>query len=315
MANATVSRLGQADGNGDALALFLKKFAGEVLTAFAETNVAMSRHMVRSIDSGKSAQFPATWKGTASYHTPGEELVGSAVKHNERVISIDDLLVADRFIANIDEAMNHYDVRSIYSRDVGMALAKTFDQNVLRVMVLAARAAATVSGGNGGTRVVEGDFLTDASELEGGAFDAATALDEKDVPENDRYLFLSPATYYLLVNSSSKAIHSDYNPSPNGGFAQGKVFRLAGMEIVKTNNLPSTDLSSGPSAYQGDFTTVAGIAAQKGAVGTVKLIDLAVESEYDIRRQGTLVVGKYALGHGILRPECAVELTTDASAS
>lgn len=57
MANATVSRLGMLDGAGDDLALFLKMYAGEVLTAFAETNVALSRSMVRSIKSGKSAQF------------------------------------------------------------------------------------------------------------------------------------------------------------------------------------------------------------------------------------------------------------------
>jgi hypothetical protein len=37
-------------------------------------------------------------------------------------------------------------------------------------------------------------------------------------------------------------------------------------------------------------------------------MDLAAESEYDIRRQGTLMVAKYAVGHGILRPEAAVEL-------
>jgi hypothetical protein len=47
---------------------------------------------------------------------------------------------------------------------------------------------------------------------------------------------------------------------------------------------------------------------QKTAVGTVKLMDLAMESAYDIRRQGTLFVAKYAMGHGVLRPECSVEL-------
>jgi len=35
-----------------------------------------------------------------------------------------------------------------------------------------------------------------------------------------------------------------------------------------------------------------------------------MESEYDIRRQGTLMVGKLAYGHGILRPEAAVEIKT-----
>ena len=37
-------------------------------------------------------------------------------------------------------------------------------------------------------------------------------------------------------------------------------------------------------------------------------MDLAIESEYDIRRQGTLMVAKYALGSAVLRPESAVEI-------
>ena len=52
------------------------------------------------------------------------------------------------------------------------------------------------------------------------------------------------------------------------------------------------------------------IIAHTSAVGTVKLMDLAVESEYDIRRQGTLMVAKYAVGHGALRPEAAVQIQT-----
>jgi hypothetical protein len=69
-------------------------------------------------------------------------------------------------------------------------------------------------------------------------------------------------------------------------------------------------VASGPTAYQGTFTTVAGLVMHKSAVGTVKLIDLGMEMAYDIRRQGTLIVGKYAVGHGILRPESAVEIKT-----
>jgi hypothetical protein len=82
------------------------------------------------------------------------------------------------------------------------------------------------------------------------------------------------------------------------------------MRIVKTNNLPQSNVATGPAAYQGDFTNTAALAMHRSAVGTVKLIDLAVEMAYDIRRQGTLVVAKYAVGHGILRPESAVEVKT-----
>lgn len=304
------SRFGQVNQAGDPLALFLKMFGGEVLTAFSETNVALGRHMVRSIASGKSASFPASWKGDAAYHTPGKELLGSTLGHNERIISIDDLLVADRAIASIDEAMNHYDVRSIYSRDIGMALARRFDKNVLAVIGLTARASATVTGANGGSVITDANSKTVAANLEADVFAAIQALDEKDVPENDRYVFLKPQQYYLLVSTSTRVINRDYNPTPNGGYAIGKVRELAGAEIVKTNNLPSTNITTGPGAYQGNFSTTAALVAQKGAAGTVKLIDLAVEQEYSVRHQSTLLVGKYALGHGILRPECGVEIKT-----
>lgn len=55
MANITPSRLGQQNAAGDALALFLKVFSGEILKAFKEVNVALERSMVRTITSGKSA--------------------------------------------------------------------------------------------------------------------------------------------------------------------------------------------------------------------------------------------------------------------
>ena len=47
---------------------------------------------------------------------------------------------------------------------------------------------------------------------------------------------------------------------------------------------------------------VRGLVMSKDAVATVKLMDLGVESEYQINRQGTLMVAKYAMGHNILRP-------------
>jgi hypothetical protein len=50
---------------------------------------------------------------------------------------------------------------------------------------------------------------------------------------------------------------------------------------------------------------------QKQAIGTVKLMDLAVEQttgDFNIMYQGTLMAAKYAMGHGVLRPDCAVEI-------
>ena len=313
MSAANVSFIGQINSAGDKKAIFLKVFSGEVLVSFEETTQFMPRSMVRNIANGKSAQFPASGKSSASYHTPGVELTGQALNHAERVISIDDMLISDHFLSLIDEAMNHYEVRQIYSKQMGEALAVTADQNIAQVFALAAKAAATVTGLSGGSEIDSANMPTSGSELLIGAYGAAEALDEKDVPQggfpngpsSDRNMFVAPANYYDLVQNTA-GIDRDFGGE--GSIAAGTIFRVAGFNIVKTNNLPTTNIVTGPSAYQGDFTKLVAVCAHASAVGTVKLLDLRTEMGYDIRRQGTLLVAKYAVGHGILRPEAAVNL-------
>ncbi|WP_265660763.1 phage capsid protein [Stutzerimonas stutzeri] len=314
MADAIVSRLGQINGSGAVDALFLKVFAGEVLTSFEKTNVMMGKHQVRTIANGKSAQFPVMGRASAYYHTPGQEILGGTLKHAEKIITIDELLIAPTFIANIDEAKNHYDVRSVYTREMGAKLANTMDKHILQTGVLAARTAKTINDPDqfGGTTINNvvadnGDALADAM------FEAARILDEKDVPADERYLFVRPAQFYALAKST-KVLNRDWGGE--GSYAGGNVIRVAGITIVKTNNLPNTVVAAGSldagtgDKYAGDFSKTVGLVMHPSAIGTVKLLDLGMESEYQISRQGTLMVAKYAVGHGVLRPEAAVELST-----
>lgn len=319
MSSATPSRLGAINSGADGtfandFALMLKVFAGEIIHAFDEKNVMLPLTMVRTISSGKSAQFPVTWKATAAYHVPGAEILGSnQINQNEKVINIDAVLLANAFIAKIDEAMNHYDLRAEYAKQLAASLSKKLDQNLLKLAILAARASASVTGGNAGSVLTAAGYGTTADTLAQGILDAAQALDEKDVPEDERYCVLSPAKYNLLV-TSTKAINRDWNEGvQNGNFASGKVFKIAGVNIVKSNHLPTgveAAVDGEENTYSGTFTTTVGVVFHKSAVGTVKLMDLQTENAYDIRRQGTLFIAKYAMGHGILRPEAAVELKT-----
>lgn len=315
MSNAIVSRLGQINGAGATDALFLKVFAGEVLTSFEKTNVMMDKHQVRTISNGKSAQFPVMGRGSAYYHTPGDFIAGGKLKAAERTITIDELLIAPAFIANIDEAKNHYDVRSVYSKELGAKLANTMDKHVLQTAVLAARATKTIDDADqfGGTQLTlgaagdenSGDALAEAM------FEAARIFDEKEVPADQRFFFVRPAQFYALARST-KVLNRDWGGE--GSYAAGNVIRVAGVTIVKTNNLPSANVAAGSleagtgDKYAGDFSKTVALAMHPSAVGTVKLLDLGMESEYQINRQGTLMVAKYAVGHGILRPEAALEV-------
>jgi len=142
-------------------------------------------------------------------------------------------------------------------------------------------------------------------------FEAARILDEKDVPDEDRVLYVRPAEFYAMARST-KILNRDWGGESS--YAGGNVIRVANITIVKTNNLPSTNVASGSveagtgDKYAGDFSGTVGLIMHPSAVGTVKLLDLGMESEYQILRQGTLMVAKYAIGHGVLRPEAAIEL-------
>jgi hypothetical protein len=350
MANSDTSpsRVGLVEGGSDNQALFLKKFSGEILTTFEEKNIMKPLHTIRTIQNGKSAQFPVTGVATASYHTPGQNIADSGnsylsdIKKTEKVINIDKVLLASTFLANIDDVMNHYDIRSVYANELGNVLANRFDTAVIKTFIAAARSSANLSQTNktgGQLDVTANSFTADSDEATSGLtgaqliaalFTAAQKLDENDVSGDGRFCVLSPENYYKLItgggangqiNVANSAVNSDIGGQ--GSVATGNIPQIAGISIFKSNHIPTTDLSStatgdgasnndvfgsNGAGYNGDFSDTVGIVAHSSAVGTVKLLDLATESEYQIERQGTLFVAKYAMGHGVLRPESCIEL-------
>jgi len=322
MANASPASIGKVNASGSEDALFLKVFSGEVLTAFERSSVTQGAEMVRSISNGKSASFPVMGRISAAYHTPGSEITGTDVNHNEKVITINDLLVSSAFLSNIEEAKNHWDVRSAYSNEIGRALAFQKDKHILQTIGQAAQGSANISGGDAGTvltntGIASATASTAANALIDELFDAASALDSHYVPKEGRKCFLRLEEYYKLANATN-AVNVDFSGGNNGGVAEGRVMKVAGIELVPTPHFVASDLSSetgvdGGSATQGgsnpqqvNLANYVALVCHPSAAGTVKLMDLATEMEYDIRRQGTLMVAKYAMGHGVLRPEAAV---------
>ncbi len=335
----STSRLGKGSGS-DNRALFLKQFSGEVLTAFEEKNIAMPLHRVRTIKNGKSAQFPSIGVTTAAYHTVGQVIYGGSVPASEITVTVDDLLVSSAFVPKIDEAMNHYDVRSIYSSEMGNALANAADRNIFSTIYEAATGSgngdqqaqwvnadfAGLSGASSGATGAAGkiDIKTVASEdvdnhtpngqeVVDGIIKALEIFDKNDVT-GEKYCVLNPETYYILLGSDTTAINRDVGG--NGSVATGQVPTVGGVKIFMSNHLPiaaqSTPTPSGTNeanratAYASRDGDLRGLIFTKDAAATVKLLDLGVESEYQIERQGTLMVAKYAMGHNVLRNKSAI---------
>jgi hypothetical protein len=311
---------GLINGAGDRTALYLKTFSGEVLAVFNKMHTMMDKQMIRTLTQGKSAQFPVFGAATAEYHTPGVELIGNEILGGERLIYIDKRLIAHVGVDDLEEKMAHWDLRKIYANQLGQSLADKFDYNSYVVGLLASRVAADAlfTGSPGGAEVTEANALTDADALGNAIFSAAQKLDEAKVPQSPRYCALEPSAYWLLVGGT-KALNRDWGGS--GSYAKGTLPEVAGINIVKTVNAPFGDnvaadtsnriagVSAG-NTYYGDFSTTASLVWHPDAVGTVKLRDITPTADWIADKRITLLAAEMAIGTGIVRPECAVEIVT-----
>ena len=321
--------------------LFLKVFSGEVLTAFARQNVFGSLVQSRTIQNGKSAQFPVTGRFTSAFHTPGKMIIGQDnMGQNEVVVNIDDLLISSCSLYDLDDAKNHYDIRSIYSTELGRAMSRTYDKRIARVITLGARVTAPASSTGDladnkpaglspdqqvrhGSRVNINKATPTSDDYVASVFAAAEALDEKDVSPEGRSLVCTPEVYYKLIQSS-RAVNFDFNQQGvNGSYKEGQIAKLAGFNIYSSNNLAQGNVTA-PTGEQGytfngttttlssvDMSDTKMLAFQSSACGVVKLRDLSMQmtgNDYNTMYQATLMVARMAYGCAPLRPECCVEI-------
>ena len=311
----------------DATGLFLKLFGGEVFAAFSEEVHTMDKHFVREIQSGKSAQFPKTWKVSAAYHTAGQEMLGQDTDETERVISIDGLLVAHIGIYDLDEAMSHFDIRSRYTQELGRAIARVFDQNVYRTIIKTARADSSLPGASSTSPFPDGSVILSA-DITGTL--AATAVGSvwhnalrkmriqagvNNIPDGDPLWF---ATTHETFDSMKYAQVGDNAAQPFlfankdltfGGQGSSKITQFLEVDsigVYRTNLLPQSDDSANgdvKAKYRANFSTTLGVGWHQDGVGTTKLIGMGLEQTRDVRRQEDFIVAKVAVGHGPVRNE------------
>lgn len=315
-----VSRIGADDQGSDKRKMFLRVFGGEVLTQFEETNVAMERTFTRTIPHGKSTIFPNVGRVTAEYHVPGTYLTGLQIAGGETTITVDDVLISHVSIAEVDELMAHYDFRGPYATELGRALARQMDKHILQMGCLAAGASNVITGEDGGTEInhadISGtaDFVNSDDDLVAALTAAATAMDEKDVPDEERYVYVKPATYRRLANIP-ELVSADFANQNQNARESGQFSMVQGLKVVKTNNLPTTTVSNGTidagynNKYAGNFSNTIALIMHPSAVGTVKLMDVKMGTDgFEERTQSQLFTAKYLVGHGLLRPQAAARI-------
>ena len=336
MANSIVSSIGTINNTSQTplslgtaydtkYATYLKLFSGELFKAYESATIAKGTVQNRQLKNGKSLQFIFTGRMTAAYHTPGEPILGSGDPPvAEKTILCDDLLISSAFVYDLDETLAHYSLRSEISKKIGHALAEAYDKKVFRTIALAAREAHPITASPGpepGGSIIKigANNEYDAQRLVDAFFEAASILDEKNLPKSGRTAVLSPRQYYALVSQvDSNILNRDYgNTQGNLNSGEGLV-SIAGINITRSNNLPfkagTVNAQAGENnAYNGDFSQHAGLIYQKDAAGVVEAIGPQVQTTgADVKTmyQGDLIVGRLAMGVGTLNPAAAIEIQT-----
>jgi hypothetical protein len=319
-------------------ALMLKLGSAEVLDAFMTNCIFKGKTRERNIRGGKSVAFPITGKMAARYHKPGTPILGEGNDPsdlNERIISLDALMIADAAIYQLDELMSYFDVRQIYTTELGRSLAVEYDKRVARMIYAAASNTTeplakdgtakpkgpanntgrigkkiTLPAGYttaGATRQAKGDLLVDS------LFDARIALEKKDVGIDGCYAICTPEAYYSIT-ASSRAVNMDFSGgSSNGSIANGTTARVAGIPLYSSNHVqqPAYALQAGDYSadYAQDLSKVEMLIFNREAVGVLTLLSPSLQMtgpEFRVQFQSDLLVARQAIGMGVLRSECAV---------
>ena len=309
-------------------ATYLKLFSGEMFKAYESATIAKGTVQSRTLKNGKAMQFIFTGRMTAGYHEPGTPILGSGDPPvAEKTIVCDDLLISSAFVYDLDETLAHYSLRGEIAKKIGYALAEAYDKKIFRTIAKAAREAHPITAAPGpepgGSIIqlgVQKEF--DAQALVDAFFEAASIMDEKNLPKTGRVAVLSPRQYYALISQvDTNILYREFGNTQGSMNSGDGLYEIAGISIKRSNNLPFlagniSAVSGENNNYAGDFSTHCGLIYQKDAAGVVEAIAPSVQTtsgDVSVMYQGDLIVGRLAMGCGTLNPAAAIELQSARS--
>ena len=229
---------------------YLKLFSGEMFKAYESACIAkgtvQNRTCVRQVDAVHLHRSHASFLPYARYADPR---IGDPPVAEKTIVGRS--LISSAFLYDLDETLAHYSPRSEISKKIGHALAEAYDKKVFRTIALAAREAHPITAAPGpepGGSIIKmgAGKQYDAQALVDSFFEAASILDEKNVPRAGRFAVLSPRQYYALISQvDSNILNRDYgNTQGNLNSGEG-LYEIAGISIKRSNNLPFMVTGSG----------------------------------------------------------------------
>lgn len=334
--------------------MLLKVFAGEVLAAYQDYVQFPDKVNYYTLNTGKEMQFPAVWKIGSEYLEAGARTLSMDVETKEYVIGLEDNPLYSQYSEyKLDDMLAHFQVRAQIRNEMAKELARQVDK---KISILIRNACNGVSEATGTSfpnqiitngKVVRANFSAAESSFTGTTLNqAATALmealteiaviwDRNFIPQNDRYVAVTPAMFYAMrtqgvssfLNTASATGNtaglSPYplmgspqatfvsGPNTVGGTGPDVYLEYLGFKIFRSQNTPwNTNINTGPSKWQSDFSNTYGLVFQKDCVGFIQKAGITTENWYNPETLSDNVRAMTWVGGGTLRPYCAVRLAT-----
>lgn len=326
------------DLGGDSL--FKTIFSGMVLREYETRRLLSPLVTTRQVQRGKAVDFSLMGSVSPAYHTPGDNLIESTgyltePAHAKVNVQLNNRLVATTLLDEFSALKNDFDARAHLSAEMGRAIADREDRLIAQALVMAAlgrrNGAAsdtdmyTGEPAKGGIITIDEDTSTSATRtnLLDALIEAASKLDEGNVPEDDRY-FMIHSKYFKYLAGNTDAFNKDWGGA--GALAEYKVPRVAGFQILKSTNFPNVAADTTPDAGEnneldfdptdivsssGNSGQLWGVAFHKSAAACAKAMDIATTVDYKSEYLAHLITASNVMGTAALRRQSAVIIAAD----
>ena len=302
--------------------------------SFKEANVLYDSQFMRmkALEPGAvSHDFPIFGETPedADHHVPGQFVEGGTITNDMVNVSLDDPLIKALRLPFVDQAISKWDLVKPYVKECVRKISEKVDKRGFVVLGLAARTAAVSNVHLGGTVVSRTGAAslaahypvsdTGADNFCSDLSDMARKFDEKSVPKDGRFVFVHPYLKQVLTRSK-RITNRDYAGSggtPSVDINTRVVGIVEGFNLIETLHLPSTNITTDLSKYNGNFL-ISGTGQpaalclyngnEKGPIGCVNIGGLTTRVVWDENRECWLAKAKILCGLGKVETWCAGEI-------
>lgn len=278
---ASVNAVQFLDTSSGDQALALKIYSGSFVEAY--------RNTAKLVNTSLPVVHRKTVSGAISYQllqmadipdpdeefTPGNQLLGQDYGVAEVTVSRDKYIIAHKWVPRDEMHTSHFDIMPKLARSHARKIAMVADKRLFALSVLAARTAAVTKNGltvhSGGNTVTRSGgsiasayplSATGAANFRADARALFQAMSEANIPAEGRYMWIPPVMQSVLQYDNTGQLWSnDYNAGTGNDVNNRQLKVFEGFKIVDTVNqvsgggsLPNTNVTTGPSKYQGNFT-------------------------------------------------------------